>query len=143
MQDGATIMTTSAIGPVATLIGERTTFDDPQSIAQQMSDALDKSSPNDSRDVTRSEFAQAFDKLPLPPHVSSQGDDAIFAQLDTNDVGRVSKSDVIQGLLAMIGDAGAGPASHAHHARAPGANDADDDQLPSAWSVISTTLSSR
>jgi len=111
---------------------------DPIEIAARLADAIVANTPSDSNDVTQTEFQQAFDSLDLPPQVKALGADAIFATLDPENTGRVGKSDLIGGLAALATRAPGGPARGDH-----AGVERDDDQLPSAWSVISQSLASR
>lgn len=71
----------------------------PQQKYSKIFDQIDTSS---SGSISKSQFAQAFSSLKMPPSFKSKGADAIFAQLDPSGSGSVSKKDFVAGMVEQM-----------------------------------------
>jgi hypothetical protein len=80
--------------------------------SQKMSNLFDQIDSSGSGSITQAQFDQAFQTLNPPKDFKAAGADAIWAQLDPNNTGSVSKQDFISGMTAMMQQIRAG---HHHH----------------------------
>ncbi len=124
-------------GGLTSLSTSSATLDPTQILAQQMASALDQNSSTDSTDMTQSEYDQAVASLNLSVQQQAAAQ-ALFAQLDTNNTGQVSKDQLSAALTNLL----SGGAQGAHHAHGAGATDdsQDDPNTLSAWQLIQQTL---
>ena len=79
---------------------------------QKMSDLFDSIDSSGSGSITQRQFEQAFQTKNPPAVFQKQGADAIFAALDPNGTGSVSKQDFVAGmkkLMASLRADNAGP----------------------------------
>ncbi|MBI5437646.1 MAG: EF-hand domain-containing protein [Nitrosomonadales bacterium] len=70
--------------------------------AQKMFDLFSQIDTSGSGSITRAQFDLAFNTLNPPSGFKSMGADAVFAQLDPNNSGLVSKRDFKNGMLQMM-----------------------------------------
>ena len=78
---------------------------------QKMSNLFDSIDTSGSGSITQSQFEQAFQTM-NPPKVAQQaGADAIWAKLDPNGSGSVSKQDFVSGMTAQMSQMH----QHSHH----------------------------
>lgn len=52
--------------------------------------------------ITKEQFKRAFNLMNPPAAFKAMGSDAVFAKLDPNNTGKVSKSDFIAGMKTMM-----------------------------------------
>jgi hypothetical protein len=69
---------------------------------QKMSDLFDSIDTSGSGSITHSQFDQAFQSKNPPAVFQQQGADAIFAALDPNGTGSVSKQDFVSGMKQLM-----------------------------------------
>jgi EF-hand domain pair len=69
---------------------------------QKMSDLFDSIDTSGSGSITQSQFDQAFQAKNPPAVFQKQGADAIFAALDPNGTGSVSKQDFVAGMKQLM-----------------------------------------
>ena len=69
---------------------------------QKMSDLFDSIDTSGSGSITQSQFDQAFQSKNPPAVFQLQGADAIFAALDPNGTGSVSKQDFVSGMKQLM-----------------------------------------
>jgi hypothetical protein len=82
--------------------------------SQKMSNLFDQIDTTGSGTITKAQFEQAFQTLNPPKDFKALGADAIWAQLDPNNTGSVSKQDFVSGMTAMMKQLRGG---HHHHHR--------------------------
>jgi len=83
-----------------------------------MSNLFDSIDTSASGAISKSQFEQAFDSLKLPPVLKAAGADAVWAKLDPNGNGQVSKKDFTDTMVAQLK---ALRGNHHHH------NDANEN----------------
>lgn len=67
-----------------------------------MGNLFDNIDTSGSGAITKSQLAAAVQTQNPPPGFKAMGADAIFAQLDPNNTGSVSKSDFVGGMTALM-----------------------------------------
>ena len=80
---------------------------------QKMSSLFNRIDSAGSGSIDQSQFDQAFATLNPPAAIKAQGADAIWAKLDPNGTGSVSKADFISTMKSVIASAHTG--GHHHH----------------------------
>lgn len=70
--------------------------------AQKMFDLFSQIDTSSSGSITKAQFDLAFSALNPPAGFKSMGADAVFAELDPNGTGAVSKLDFKNGMLQMM-----------------------------------------
>ena len=80
---------------------------------QKMSQLFDSIDTSGSGSITQAQFDQAFQTKNPPAVFQKQGADAIFAALDPNGTGSVSKQDFVSGMKQLMASLRAGDASSA------------------------------
>ncbi|MGA7993734.1 MAG: EF-hand domain-containing protein [Bradyrhizobium sp.] len=80
---------------------------------QRMSELFDSIDTSGSGSITQSQFDQAFQTKNPPAVFQKQGADAIFAALDPNGTGSVSKQDFVAGMKQLMASLRAGDAAPA------------------------------
>jgi len=70
--------------------------------AQKMFDLFSQIDASGSGSITKAQFELAFNTLNPPAGFKSMGADAVFAKLDPNGTGAVSKQDFKNGMLQMM-----------------------------------------
>ena len=78
-----------------------------------MSQLFDSIDTSGSGSITQAQFDQAFQTKNPPAVFQKQGADAIFAALDPNGTGSVSKQDFVSGMKQLMASLRAGDASSA------------------------------
>lgn len=89
--------------------------------------------------ISKAQFESAFQHMKMPPALKAMGADALFAKMDTNGTGSISKQDFINGIKSLAPKARSG-GRHVSHRNDGGANDAANAR-PSAASISSTIAS--
>jgi hypothetical protein len=69
---------------------------------QKMSNLFDSIDTSGSGSITQAQFDQAFQSKSPPPVFQKQGADAIFAALDPNGTGSVSRQDFVSGMSKLM-----------------------------------------
>ena len=69
---------------------------------QKMTSLYNNIDTSSSGSITQQQFDQAFQTLNPPPVFQKQGADAIFAALDPNGTGSVSKQDFVSGMSSLM-----------------------------------------
>lgn len=69
---------------------------------QKMASLYNNIDAGGSGSITQQQFNQAFQTFNPPPVFQKQGADAIFAALDPNGTGSVSKQDFISGMSSLM-----------------------------------------
>jgi Ca2+-binding EF-hand superfamily protein len=69
---------------------------------QKMTSLYNQIDTNGAGSITQQQFTQAFQTLNPPPVFQQQGAGAIFAALDPNSTGTVSKQDFISGMTGLM-----------------------------------------
>jgi hypothetical protein len=69
---------------------------------QKMTSLYNKIDASGSGSITQQQFTQAFQTFNPPPVFQQQGASAIFAALDPNNTGSVSKQDFISGMTSLM-----------------------------------------
>jgi hypothetical protein len=90
---------------------------------QKMSNLFDSIDTAGSGTITKAQFEQAFQTSNTPGVFKQQGADAIFAQLDPNGTGSVSKADFIAGMTKLMSTLRGGHHHHHQGGDAPPAGD--------------------
>ena len=85
-----------------------------RSPSQKFSNVFDQIDTSGSGSITKSQFEQAFSSLKMPASFRAQGADAIFAKLDPNNTGSVSKQDFVSGMTDQLKAARAAGGGHRH-----------------------------
>lgn len=80
---------------------------------QKMSQLFNSIDTSGSGSITQAQFDQAFQTKNPPAVFQKQGADAIFAALDPNGTGSVSKQDFVSGMKQLMASLRAGDASSA------------------------------
>ncbi len=80
--------------------------------AQKMSNLFDKIDTSGSGTITKAQFEQAFQTMNPSKGFQQAGADAIWAKLDPNGTGSVSKQDFVSGMTAQMSQMRQG---HHHH----------------------------
>lgn len=70
--------------------------------AQKMANLFAQIDTGNSGSITKAQFDQAFGTLNPPSGFKSMGADAVFAKLDPNGTGSVSKQDFVNGMIQMM-----------------------------------------
>ncbi len=70
--------------------------------SQKMSNLFDQIDSSGSGSITQSQFDQAFQSLNPPKDFKAAGADAVWAQLDPNNTGSVSKQDFVSGMTSIM-----------------------------------------
>lgn len=70
--------------------------------AQKMFDLFSQIDTSGSGTITKAQFELAFNTLNPPSGFKSMGADAVFAKLDPNNSGQVSKQDFKNGMLQLM-----------------------------------------
>jgi len=70
--------------------------------AQKMFDLFSQIDTSNSGSISKTQFELAFNTLNPPAGFKSIGSDAVFAKLDPNGTGAVSKQDFKNGMLQLI-----------------------------------------
>jgi hypothetical protein len=82
---------------------------------QEMSSLFDQIAGSGSGSITQQQFDQAFQTMDPPAVFQQEGSSAIFAALDPNGTGSVSKQDFVSGMSQLMAslraEGGAGSAS--------------------------------
>lgn len=89
--------------------------------------------------ISKAQFESAFQNMKMPPALKAMGADALFAKMDTNGTGNISKQDFINGIKSLAPKTRGG-GRHISHRNDGDANDAAGAQ-PSAVSASSTIAS--
>ena len=79
--------------------------------AQKMSTLFDKIDTSGSGTITKAQFEQAFQNLTPPKGVQQMGADGIWARLDPNGTGSVSKQDFVSNMTSLMSQV----RQHHHH----------------------------
>jgi hypothetical protein len=69
---------------------------------QKMSSLFDQIAGSSSSSITQQQFDQAFQTMEPPAVFQQQGSSAIFAALDPNGTGSVSKQDFVSGMSQLM-----------------------------------------
>jgi hypothetical protein len=80
-----------------------------------MSNLFDQIVTNGSGSMTEAQFMQAFQSMNPPQNSNAQGAAAVWAQLDPNNTGQVSKQDFINGMTALMKQMRTGHHHGGHH----------------------------
>ncbi len=122
------------------------------SVAITLSRFFDKIDTSNSGYITDQELSQAYSTVsPLPSPLSETSADAIFAQLDPNQTGRIPKDAFIEAMQQLAQQDASNDSdltrklaqhhgTHAHRAPPP---DDDSQNQTSAWSMIGQILGKR
>ena len=86
-------------------------------LQQQLGNLFDSIDTSGSGTITKDQFEQAFSSLKLPPALKNAGADAVWAKLDPNGTGSVSKAYFVKDLPAALQQL----RGHHHHHHAGGA----------------------
>ena len=70
--------------------------------AQKMSALFDKIDTSGSGTITKAQFEQAFQSMNPPKGVQQMGADSVWAKLDPNGTGSVSKQDFVSGMTSQM-----------------------------------------
>ena len=100
-----------------------------RSPTQKMSNLFDKIDTSGSGTITKAQFEQAFQTMNPPKGVQQAGADTLWAKLDPNGTGSVSKQDFVSTMTSMM--------SQMHHAHHHGGNTAN---APSPTTTVSSSL---
>lgn len=73
-----------------------------KSSTQKMADLFQKIDTAGSGSIAKAQFEQAFQNRSAPPAFKEMGADAIFAKLDPNETGSVSKQDFVDGMKMLM-----------------------------------------
>lgn len=73
-----------------------------QAISQKMSQVADKIDKNNTGNVTREQFAAAFQAMAMPIKIKSMGADALFDKVDPDKKGSVSRQDFAARMKDVI-----------------------------------------
>ena len=98
--------------------------------SQKMSNLFSQIDTTNSGSITKSQFEQAFSSLNPPAGFKSIGADAIFAKLDPNGTGTVSKQDFTSGMTKIMSEI-----------RQQHSNNAPASQAPAPAQTIEASLS--
>ncbi|HVU36260.1 MAG TPA: EF-hand domain-containing protein [Opitutaceae bacterium] len=74
----------------------------PMSPAQKMSDLFAQIDTSGSGSISQSQFDQAFQTLNPPPSFQAAGADSVWAKLDPNATGSVSKQDFVSTMTSFM-----------------------------------------
>ena len=88
--------------------------------AQKMSNLFDKIDTSWSGTITKAQFEQAFQTMNPPAGIKAMGADAVFAKLDPNGTGSVSKQDFVSGMKSLMSEM----RQHRHQGSGQGASSA-------------------
>ncbi len=86
---------------------------------QKMSKLFDQIDTTGSGTITKAQFEEAFQTMNPPAAFKLLGADAVFAKLDPNGTGSVSKSDFVSGMTSLMSQA---RGTHHHHHGGGGAS---------------------
>jgi hypothetical protein len=100
--------------------------------AQKMATLFDKIDAAGSGSITKAQFEQAFQSMSPPKGFQQLGADAIWAKLDPNGSGSVSKQDFVGNMTGIMSQIRQG-----HHHRGT-----DTQNAPAPTSTISASLDS-
>ncbi len=84
--------------------------------------------------ISKGQFESAFQSMKMPQALKSMGADALFAKMDPNGTGTVSKQDFVKGMKDLVSKTRGG--RHAHRG-----NDGDADDASGAATSTSSTAS--
>lgn len=87
---------------------------------QKMSNLFDTIDTSQSGSISKAQFEQAFQSMNPPVGFKSMGADAVFAKLDPNGTGSVSKQDFVDGMKKMMQQI-----HHGHHHKGNADNNSD------------------
>jgi hypothetical protein len=79
--------------------------------AQKMSTLFDKIDTSGSGTITKAQFEQAFQNMTPPKAVQQMGADSVWAKLDPNGTGSVSKQDFVSNMKSVMSQV----RQHHHH----------------------------
>lgn len=101
---------------------------------QKMSNLFDKIDTGDTGSITKDQFEQAFQSMNPPGTFKSQGADAVWAKLDPQGTGQVSKQDFVNGMASMQKQFRA--QHHHHHEGARAASTSAPSTLQSSQQAL-------
>lgn len=81
--------------------------------AQKMAALFDKIGGSGSSTITKAQFEQAFQTMSPPKGFQQMGADGIWAKLDPNGTGSVSKKDFVSGMTSLMSQVRQSHHSHA------------------------------
>jgi hypothetical protein len=102
-----------------------------------MSNLFDKIDTSGSGTITKAQFEQAFQTMNPPKGVQQAGADAVWAKLDLNGTGSVSKQDFVSGMTSQMSQL-----RHGHHHGGAKTNSQAPSQTVNASLNILNTLGS-
>jgi Ca2+-binding EF-hand superfamily protein len=86
---------------------------------QKMSNLFSQIDATGSGSITKSQFGQAFSALNPPAGFKAIGADTVFAKLDSNSTGSVSKQSFISGMTQMMSEIRQQQSNHVSASQAP------------------------
>ena len=92
----------------------------PKSPTQKMSNLFDSIDTSGSGSITKAQFEQAFQTQNPPKAFQQEGADAVWAKLDPNGTGSVSKQDFVTGMTSQMSQL----RQHHHHHASSGSSSA-------------------
>lgn len=106
-----------------------------RSLDKALTQAFQSIDTSNSGSISKVQFDAAFQNMKMPQALRSMGADALFAKIDPNGTGNVSKQDFISGMKNLVSQARG--ARHAGHR-----NDGDADEASGAALSPSSTFAS-
>lgn len=100
--------------------------------AQKMSALFDKIDTSGSGTITKAQFEQAFQNMNPPKGVQQMGADSVWAKLDPNGTGSVSKQDFVSSMTSLMSQV-----RQHHHLRGSSSQNA-----PAPAATITSSLNS-
>ncbi len=100
-----------------------------QSPSQKMSSLFDQIDSSGSGTITKAQFEQAFKTLNTSANFQVQGADAVWAKLDPNNTGSVSKQDFVKSMATQMKALRGYGHKHAQPANANSATQTVDQSL--------------
>ncbi len=102
--------------------------------SQKMSNLFDQIDTTGSGTITKAQFEQAFQSMNPPKAAQQAGADAIWAKLDPNGTGSVSKQDFISGMKSAMAQA-----RHHHHHGGQAASQAGASTASASTAALNAT----
>lgn len=103
--------------------------------SQKMANLFDQIDTSGSGTITKAQFEQAFQTMSPPQAAQQAGADALWAKLDPNGTGSVSKQDFVSGMQSAMSQL----RQHHHHGGQAGASQADASTASASTDALNAT----